>query len=302
MRLKLTSFLLLVGLTTSLSAQKPTVTKVTTLGDPIQAGSGGMEVDAKGNIYMSNFGIYLNQAGGAEIFKMTPDGKSSVFAKGFNGASGSDMGPDGLFYQSNVSGRKISVVQKDGSVSDFATEGFFSPVGLVKTKDALFVANCGNGTIQKVDSEGKSTVFAKSELLKCPNGLEMDDQGNLYTANFSSADIVKIDPSGNVSVLASLPGNNNGHLVFRNGLFYVIARGAHQVYTIDLQGNVALLAGSGEKGNADGSAKEASFTFPNDLAFSPDGSKLYINDVGAETQDGRLLGPVLIRVLHLSYN
>ncbi|OEK01122.1 hypothetical protein BFP97_06195 [Roseivirga sp. 4D4] len=302
MRLKLLSLAILASLSLTLQAQKPKVTKVTTLGDPIQAGSGGMEVDAAGNIYVSNFGLQLGRAGGAEIFKMTPEGEISLFAEGINGASGSDIGPDGLFYQSNVSGRKISVVQKDGSVSDFATEGFFSPVGLVKTKDALFVANCGSGTIQKVDKDGNSKVFAKSDLLKCPNGLEMDDQGNLYTANFSSSNIVKIDPEGNASVLASLPGSNNGHLVFRNGLFYVVARGVHQIYTIDLAGNVELLAGSGKKGNLDGSASEATFTFPNDLAFSPDGSKLYVNDVGAETQDGRLLGPVLIRVLHLTYN
>lgn len=302
MRLKSLSLIFLVGLSMNLLAQKPKVTKVTTLGNPIQAGSGGMEVDKAGNIYMSNFGMQLSQAGGAEVYKITPAGNSRVFAKGLNGASGSDIGPDGLFYQSNVSGNKVSVIKKDGTVSDFATAGFFSPVGLVKTKEALFVANCGNGTIQKVDATGNSTVFAKSDLLKCPNGLEMDNQGNLYSANFSSSDIVKIDPSGNVSVLASLPGNNNGHLVFRNGLFYVIARGAHQVYTIDLDGNVELLAGSGKMGNQDGSAKEATFTFPNDLAFSPDGSKLYLNDVGAVTQDGRLLGPVLIRVLHLSYD
>lgn len=283
-------------------AQKPRVTKVTTLGEPIQAGSGGMEVDGSGNIYMSNFGMYLNKAGGAEVYKMTPSGETSVYAKGFNGASGNDLGPDGLFYQSNVSGRKISVVQKDGTVEDFATEGFFSPVGLVKTANALFVANCGNGTIQKVDKEGKSTVFAKSELLKCPNGLEMDDEGNLYAANFSSSDVVKIDKEGKVSVFATIPGNNNGHLVYRNKRFYVVARGAHQIYTVGMQGKVELLAGTGEMGNADGAANQSTFRYPNDLAFSSDGKKLYINDVGAETQDGILLGPVVIRVLHLAYD
>ena len=253
--MKLLSVILLLSITGFFSfAQKPVVSKVSTLGKPIEAGSEGMEVDKEGNIYMSNFGMLLNQAGGAEIFKMTPSGELSVFATGINGASGSDIGPDGLFYQSNLSGRKISVVQKDGTVGDFATEGFFSPVGLVKTEDALFVANCGNGTIQKVDAVGNSTVFAKSELLKGSNGLEMDDEGNLYTANVSSADIVKIDKSGNTSVLAKIPGNGDGHLVFRNGLFYVVARGAHQIYTVDLEGNVELLAGSGQKGNKDGNA------------------------------------------------
>ncbi len=302
MRASLLITMLLAILPFYAKAQKPKVIKVSTLTEPIQAGSGGMEVDKDGNIYMSNFGLYLNKAGGAEVYKVTPEGVVSVFAKGFNGASGNDIGPDGKFYQSNVSGRKISVVDAQGQVSDFSTEGFFSPVGLVKTNDALFVANCGNGSIQKVDADGTSKIFAQSNLLRCPNGLEMDDEGNLYTANFSSGDVVKIDKEGNVSVLATLPGNNNGHLVYRDGLFYVLARGAHQVYTVDLKGNVELLAGSGQRGNKDGSAEEATFTFPNDLAFSPDGKKLYVNDVAAETKDGKLLGPVVIRVLHLDYH
>ncbi len=282
-------------------AQAPQVTKVTTLTSPIPAGSGGMEVDKTGNIYMSNFGMQLSGAGGKEIYKISPDGEVSVFATGINGASGSDIGPDGLFYQSNVSGNKISVVQADGTVSDYSTKGLASPVGLVKTEKNLFVANCGNGTIQKIDNQGNSTVFTKSPLLKCPNGLEMDDEGNLYTANFSSGDVTKIDKQGNVSVLATIPGNNNGHLVYRDGLFYVIGRSAHQVFTVDMNGKVTLIAGSGKKGNADGAANEATFTFPNDLAFSPDGKKLYINDVGDPSSTGPLLGPVLIRVLHLDY-
>ena len=296
------SIIVLFFFCTGLSiAQKPVVTKVTTLGDPIQAGSGGMEVDKEGNIYMSNFGLTLNQGGGGEIYKMTPSGEVSVFAKGFNGASGSDIGPDGLFYQSNVTGRTISVVQKDGTVKSFATEGFFSPVGLVKTKDALFVANCGSGAIQKVDADGNSTIFAQSDLLKCPNGLEMDEEGNLYSANFSSSDIVKIDKSGNVSVLASIPGGNNGHLVYRNGLFYVVGRGSHQIYTVSLSGEVELIAGTGKMGNNDGGPMESTFRFPNDLAFSPDGKKLYVNDVSVETNNGLTLGPVVIRVLHIEY-
>lgn len=301
MRSTLITILSLCLLTLSTIAQTPRVTKITTLGGPIQAGSGGMEVDKAGNIYMSNFGLYLNRAGGAEVYKMTPTGEVSVFAKGFNGASGNDIGPDGLFYQSNVSGRKISVVKADGSVSDFATDGFFSPVGLVKTKDALFVANCGNGTIAKVNADCTTAVFAQDPLLKCPNGLEMDDDGNLYAANFSSGDVVKIDKAGKVSVLATIPGNNNGHLVYRNNRFYVVGRGAHQIYTVDMDGKVELLAGTGKMGNDDGPANQATFRFPNDLAFSPDGTRLYINDVGAETQDGVLLGPVVIRVLHLAY-
>lgn len=283
-------------------AQKlPKVLEVRTLTEPIPAGSGGMEVDRLGHIYMSDFGELLNTAGGTKVYKISPKGEVKVFADQLNGASGNDIGPDGLFYQSNVSGNKISVIDHSGKVSDFTSNGIYSPVGLVKTPTDLFVANCGSGTIQRISNEGESSVFTKSELLKCPNGLEMDENGNLYVANFANGDVIKIESSGNASVLATLPGNNNGHLVYHNKVLYVIARKANQLWAVDLEGNKTLLAGSGERGNKDGSAEESSFHFPNDLAFSPDFSKLYINDIVGDSEDGRQLSPVIIRVLHLKW-
>lgn len=285
-----------------LVAQKiPKVEKVSTLTEPIEAGSGGMEVDRLGNIYMSNFGELLNQAGGKEIFKISAVGQVSVFVNEINGASGSDIGPDGRFYQSNISGNKVSVIDADGTVQDYVSVGIYSPVGLVKTSTDLFVANCGSNSIQRVDSGLQSTVFAQSNLLKCPNGLEMDPGGNLYAANFSDGNIIKIDPMGNVSVFATLPGNNNGHLTFYRGVLFVVARKANQIWAIDMEGNKTLLAGSGENGNKDGSAEESSFHFPNDLAFSPDYNLLYVNDVVRKSDDSRVLGPVIIRVLHLKW-
>lgn len=300
MKLKYTILFFLV-IQSAMAQRFPKVEKVTTLTDTIDAGSGGMEVDRLGNIYMSNFGKILNQAGGKEVFKISPMGEVSVFTDQINGASGSDIGPDGRFYQSNISGNKISVIDADGSVTDYTSEGIYSPVGLVKTPEALFVANCGSGTIQKIDAEMNSTIFAKSDLLKCPNGLEMDPGGNLYAANFANGDIIKIDPRGNVSVFATLPGNNNGHLVFYRGVLFVVARKAHQVWAIDMEGNKMLLAGSGEAGNEDGEADESTFHFPNDLAFSPDHNLLYVNDVVGKNDDHRNIGPVVIRVLHLKW-
>lgn len=293
-------YLLLV--TQFLIAQKfPKVEKVTTLTEPINAGSGGMEVDRLGNIYMSNFGELLNQAGGKEIFKISATGQVSLFVNQINGASGSDIGPDGRFYQSNISGNKVSVIDADGTVEDYVSEGLFSPVGLVKTPTDLFVANCGSNTIQRIGSDLHSSIFSKSDLLKCPNGLEIDPGGNLYAANFANGDIVKIDQNGKASVFATLPGNNNGHLVFYRGLLFVVARKANQIWAIDMEGNKTLLAGSGENGNKDGSAEESTFHFPNDLAFSPDHNLIYVNDVLRKSDDGRVLGPVIIRVLHLKW-
>ena len=96
-----------------------------------------------------------------------------------------------------------------------------------------------------------------------------------------------------------LTGGNNGHLSYSKGALYVVDRGAHQIYKVSLTGKPTLLAGSGEKGGADGPALEASFCYPNDLIASPDGKVLYVNDVADHSSQGRKLGPTRVRTITL---
>ena len=44
----------------------------------------------------------------------------------------------------------------------------FNPAG------DLFVVNCTAGQVVKVDTDRRSTVFADSELMACPNGLTFE--------------------------------------------------------------------------------------------------------------------------------
>jgi DNA-binding beta-propeller fold protein YncE len=163
----------------------------------------------------------------------------------------------------------------------------------------LFVANCGSNAIVEVTPDGESTVFATDPLLSCPNGIVLDEEHNLYVACFNNGDVIKISWAGEVTRLATLPGKNNGHLVYREGLLYVVARGAHQIYKVSLEGEVELLAGSGKRGRDDGPALEATFSFPNDLAFSPDGKTLYVNENGSTTEPHTELAPMVVRRIRL---
>ena len=104
---------------------------------------------------------------------------------------------------------------------------------------------------------------------------------------------------GEASRLATLPGANNGHLVYTGGKLYVVARGAHRIYSLTLSGEFSIVAGSGNRGNEDGAALGASFCFPNDITVSADGSTLYINDVADCSEDGMRLAPTLIRIVSL---
>lgn len=274
---------------------------VTTLAQ-VDAGSGGIEVDAAGNVYTSDFGPRLGNSPvtGTKIWKVEPDGSTAVFAEGFLGASGSAMDARGNFFQANIRGNTISKIGPDGKITKFASEGLANPVGLVLDDEGtLWVANCGSASIQKITKDGTSTRFLDSPLLKCPNGITRDDDGNLYTANFYNGDVVKITPGAEASVVASLPGNNNGHLAYADGGLYVVDRGGHRIYRVALTGEYEVVAGSGTKGGADGPASEAEFCFPNDVAVSADGKTLYVNDVADESSRGMILGPTRIRKIAL---
>jgi sugar lactone lactonase YvrE len=141
--------------------------------------------------------------------------------------------------------------------------------------------------------------LSSTDLLACPNGITVDDEGIFYVANFMNGNVVKITAEGQASVLATIPGDNNGHLTFHDGMLYVVGRSAHQIYTVTLAGEVELLAGSGVQGLDDGPAHEASFSYPNDIGVSPDGRYLYVNDVADLSSTGILLAPMVIRRIDL---
>ncbi len=277
---------------------------VSTLVRDLPGGTGGLEVDKEGFVYSADFGSKLGAGsqGGNLLFKIHPvSGEFEIFANVLRGASGNAIGPSGDFFQSNIGANTISRITPAGEVSTFLKRELKSPVGIVIDEDGLlFVANCGGQRILEVTPEGEPAEICASPLLKCPNGITLDVDHNMYVANFGNGDVIKITPDGEASRLATLPGNNNGHLVHRDGKLYVVARSAHQIYEVSLEGKVQLLAGSGKRGHDDGPLLKASFSFPNDLAFSPDGKLLYVNENAQIEGPGGDLSPMTVRAIRLA--
>lgn len=280
-----------------------TAVAVTTLADEIESGTGGLAIDADGNVFSADFGSRLGgrSEGGDRVYKIDPQGNVSLFCREMRGASGNTFDADGNLYQSSVGGNFVSKVTPEGKVSVLAREGLMNPVGLCFGADGnLYVCNCGNGSIQQITLDGESNSFVRSPLLKCPNGITLADDGNFYAANFYNGDVIKIDPDGNASKLATLPGNNNGHLTCLNGALYVVARTANQIYRVTYDGQSTLFVGSGERGKADGDPLQATLSLPNDIGVSPDGRFMYINETGPIEGDPRILTPTRIRRIELA--
>jgi len=64
---------------------------------------------------------------------------------------------------------------------------------------------------------------------------------------------------------------------FLNGQLVLAEFGGHRIIQIDAGGKVAVLAGSGKKGDQDGTGESAEFNAPHNLAVAPDGS-IYVAD------------------------
>ncbi|WP_353777637.1 hypothetical protein [Winogradskyella sp. 3972H.M.0a.05] len=273
---------------------------VSTLVQTINIGTGGVSVDQAGNVYVADFGVSLPLHNGTQVARVTPNGDVSTFISGFaDGASGNHFDAQGNFYQSHQGGNRISVTDTNGVTTNFSSGGFLSvPIGIaIDAQGNLFVANCGGNNIIRITPQGNQSVFASSGLLSCPNGITFDASGNLFVANFNNGSVIRVDSNGNASTFSTIPGNNNGHIIYANDRLYVIARSANSVYEIDMNGNATLLAGNGTRGGTNGAALNSNLSLPNDLDVSPDGTKLYVNEVATNVGNG--LTPSRVRVIHL---
>ena len=263
-----------------------TAQTVTTLTGQFNA-SGGVTVDTSGAIYVADFGAALGIQTGTNVYRVTLNGDVTVFASGLSGASGNAFDSQGNLFQSNISGGRISKITPDGTVSTFTTTNIQSPVGVtVDENDNVYTTNCKTlGEIIKTTPAGVSTIFAINNLMSCPNGLTIDNDGNLYTSNFNNGNVIKITPAGVVSFLATIPGGNNGHIIFGNGRLYVVARRGNQIYELSLAGSVKLLAGTGSVGNSDGGALQSTWFIPNGIGISP--NDLKIDSISSKSMNRR---------------
>lgn len=281
------------------SAPPSVATTVETLVVELPSATGGLSIDGVGNIYVGDMGLAPARLG-ETVWQVTPDGDFSVYAEGQGllGASGNLMLPNGTLYQSSFTGGTVSQITSDGTVTEIASEGLTGPVGITADEaNNLYIADCRGRGVDKISPDGVVTPFASGGLFSCPNGITRDPAGYFYVLNFRGGNLLRISPDGLVvEEFATFPGHNGGHVIYGNGQLYVVARGANQIYTVSLAGEVTLLAGSGARGNEDGPALESSFNLLNDIVLSPDGKRLYVNQA-ADLSGNNI--PSTIRIVHL---
>ena len=236
----------------------------------------GIAIDTAGNLYVADTDNRI-------IRKVTPEGEVSTSA-----GSGTEDKWEGDFV-----GSKASAAQ------------FYHPTGIaVDAKGDLYVADMGSQRILKVTPERKISTFAGREpgstdeqegiaRLHWPLDIAVDTTGNLYVTEVERSlhRILKITPEGKISPLAGgKPGfadgqgsaaqfyNPTGIAVDAAGNLYVADNFNYRIRKVTPEGVVSTLAGSDERGSADGEGSAAQFFFPTGIAIDAAGN-LYVTDM-----------------------
>jgi gliding motility-associated-like protein len=273
----------------------------------------GLATDASGNIFVVDVYNHI-------IRKITPEGNVTTFAgsgkvgsvdgtgtaASFNNPIGVAIDASNNLFISDAGNHKIRKITPEGYVSTFAGNGkkdfadgistvasFNIPSGLAFDGSILYVVDSYNNKIRKITPEGNVTTFAGSGKVGSvdgtgtaasfhyPQGLCIDNSGNLYLADTYNNKIRKITPEGYVSTFAGSGLQGSVDDIGAAASFfapadvtfdsvqnlYVTDLNNHKIRKITSEGNVTTFAGSGKVGSVDGTGTAASFFSPSGLIF-----------------------------------
>jgi hypothetical protein len=194
-----------------------------------------------------------------------------------------------------------------GSANGMGTAALFnSPVGIaVDNSGNIYVGDAGNNLIRKITPSGVVSTLAGSGACGnsngtgaaasfcSPDGVAVDNLGNIYVADYVNNMIRKVTSAGVVTTLAGMGtcGSTNGTgtaalfcwpagiALDGSGNLYVGDNNNNMIRKITSGGVVTTLAGSGSIGSANGTGTAASFSGPVGVTVDNLGN-VYVADNG----------------------
>ena len=238
----------------------------------------GLTFDKKGNLYIADRnnhrirkvdtrGIITTVAGNGTA-GFSGDGGKATQAQ-LNLPSGVAVDDKGNIYISDRSNNRVRVVDNKGTITTFA----------------------GNGGDRYSGDSGPAT---KAQLSK-PFGLALDKKGNLYIADRENNRVRKVNPQGIITTVAGdggffFMGDNGpsyrasiagptGIVVDKNGILYIADRNNNRIRSVDTQGMIRTVAGTGQQDyNGESEiARDTNLYLPFGVALDQDGKILIID-------------------------
>ena len=121
-------------------------------------------------------------------------------------------------------------------------DGFIN--GVAATADGTaYLTDTQQGRIYEISAAGEVSVFAEGAPLNSPNGLAMDNDGNIVAVNIGDSAVITYSPGGEVvKQEAAIEGGNDGVVVTSSGVKYVSSVRFGSVSRIDNSGNAQIIA------------------------------------------------------------
>ena len=249
---------------------------------------------------------YVAEEGFNEVWKITPAGVVSHLAS-LSGVC--DVAPDdnGNVYAGVFNSGQIYKINSAGTVSALAVAGAKCyGIAFDRLNGVLYTSDYNNNRIWKVTTNGTASIFAGSTTAGTNNGsgssagfyhpwgLDTDQYGNVFVADYGNSTIRKITSAGLVTTVAGTPGVQglvNGPAVSakflapagiavdtNTGNLYVADTFNNCIRLITSDGAVSTIAGNGpgSPGLVDGTGSTARLDQPFDLNVAA--GTLYVAD------------------------
>ena len=205
-----------------------------------------------------NGNIYVTEINGFDVdgdgqITVIENGKARVFVTGLDDPKGIVAIKENLYVADK---NKVLKITTHGEVTTFVPSTAFpsTPVFLndieADTFGNLYVSDTGNegkgAAIYKITPQGQVSLVisnAQNALVKAPNGLLMDDTGDvIILVDFSSGVLYSYNMK--TAVLTDLAegfGNGDGIVHHSSGMMFVSDWGGGKVFSVALNGEVKLI-------------------------------------------------------------
>jgi len=239
------------------------------------------------------------------------DGTKTLAA--FTYPDGMAISSDGIMYLADRENNLVRKITPLGAVTtvsgngktgfanglDTASEFAFPSAVAVDGSGDVYVADQLNSLVRLVSSSGMATTYAGTpgvaglangaaagSAFNGPDGIAVDNSGNVYVSDVGNNVIRKISATGNVTTFAgsgtvgSADGTGTaasfnqpvGLAVDGGGNVYVADEGNNEIRKISPLGVVTTIAGSTTAGNANGVGAAATFNQPTGVAVDAHGN------------------------------
>lgn len=133
-------------------------------------------------------------------------GRRSV-GTNIRGPNGLQFGPGGKLYVTDLGGGNLYRVDPDAGLTTLLTFVVDDADGLVFANDyqTLFVNSFGSGEIHRLPVMADGTVGAPAKFVEGlghPDGMTIDECGNLYVAGYGDGKLRRVAPDGTVELVA----------------------------------------------------------------------------------------------------